>query len=610
MDDFYAIISRMNELIGAPRINPFHSDIGAEQPKETYRQAINTMAHHFIYDEGHLDVDTIAATIKREMHNPAIAAIEKKQHGLKALEYLLNGIEAHERADLLYGGAWQATLIRQTAQHPNTPKIPELLTREEVTKEFAAFKFREMLERAECEALKYYAHLLKLRSGTIVVLREQINDKRDATIVLKGEISLKSDDIKILMNDLHVRIAERNPDNDTRKKTLQNLDRELEEIIGQSSDNDWGKRFELEEIYLLRRIIHTADTGYLVSVSHGTPRQDLNPHRKSVDIQITAAGKRYDLQIKTLKRGVSRKTREKQHDILERARQNMHSSPTHLVVLEAEAVQETYEKSLRQSKNAPTSLTDKYTTLEPIAETLDIDERHGLLSLLGLTEKNLLREQTESKLKYAKRKKLEVELSEKRKRDIERKADIEKREYLAILAVKEREKKEAQKQKEAQISAQHERELLAKAKRHTTLERQKRRGIEREALTKIIAERKVEEAQKSAKLAKKEEYRKKREEGKHETLKWPPKNLKNLSTAAVLQNIGILSKDWNGDISTFLTAKKQFLTLFAKPKHNGATLTEMDKPTTFFMKVFPAQKNLLAPTSEDLKRMRTLVKQK
>jgi len=574
-----------------PPINPFLREV-PRTPEVQYAQTVSALARGFIYDDA--DIASIEKKISAARTIPAMAAIEDEKHELESLLCLLKGIEAHERANLYHGGAWQAALIRQPAHGERAPKPPETLSREEVAEEFAAFPFRQKLVDSESEALKQYGKLLELNT--------------EAVVKLSQNISLQHTDIEVLINDIAIRMAERILDTEERNARLSELDRELTKIIERIPDDDRGKRFELEEIYLLRRLIHAADTGHLASVSHGTPREDLRPDRGSVDIEITAAGDAFGFQLKTLKYGVSKPTREKQGEIVERARGKLEGAATHLVVLEAEAVQDTFEASLRQAKTVPTSRADKFAALQPVTDVLRMDESHRLLTVLGLTEADLKREQAEFDKKYEERKKLEEALEQKRREEAQRDAEAEERRKQEDMEEREREAEEqarrdaiAQHREEAKLSSEIERKTVMEAKEQRILQRQRERQEERDALTRQAAEREKEEA-------KQEAARLKRQQKEQEAPAWPPKTIANLSSSSALKRFGFLPEDWKDDVGAFMAAKKRFIGLFGKPKNKNVQATETDKPNALFQEAFPTKESIESSTAEDIERVRTITK--
>ncbi len=576
-----------------------HETAGAE-----YARTVNSFARDFIYND--IPAEIIEQRINDARQDPEIGRIEQERHELGSLLHLVRGIELHEQANLYHGGAWQAALIRQPAHPEREPKPSETLTREEVADEFAAFPFREQTVEAERKAIGHYETLLKLNA--------------DPRIELSRNISLQRADIEVLINDLRNRLAERILDEGERKEKLAELDRELKVIIDSLTEDDWGKRLELEEIYLLRRLIHTADTGHLASVNHGTPREDLRPDRGSIDIEVTAAGDRIGFQLKTLKRGVSKTTRERQESVLKKAEQNIQGLSTNLVVLEAESVDSAYNSAVRRSATASVKRNEAFETLQPLIESLEeaneggantslTSERHRLLTLLGLTEEDLIAEQEAFRAKEAHARQLGAEhrtRERERARAAEKLETVKKAEEEAakqerLAAIQKR----IQEQEEAARIAFEELQATQKAVEENTASRRGRKAEDREALAAIVAERKAtEEAERQ-----KEEKRKTAKARKAEKEQgWPPPSLVSLVTRETLQRFEFLPKEWKSNPKELMEAKKQFIQLFVKPR-GKKTPAETDKPSPFFAELFPTKASFETPTEEDLEHIRGYLEQ-
>ena len=465
--------------------NPFLPRQTPDAREAGYARAVNALARRFIYDEGRLDRAAIERAIAAARKEPGFDATERKQHGLESLLHLLNGIESHERANTYFCGAWQAAIIRQEATNPDDPKPPEALTREEIGREFDAFRFNGQLRGAESEALTHYGRLLETNPDPVIPVSQNIRINRP--------------DIGILINDLRVREAERIPDDAERTAALRALDVELAKTIERIPDEDWGKRFEIEEIYLLRRLIHAADMGHLASVNHGTPREDLRQDHGSVDITMTAAGDVLKFQLKTFKRGVQRETRAKQEDVYERARGKLEGSGTRLAALRTESVQETYEASLRQTANARTSRADKYAALEPLVDVLDRSQRHRLLVVLGLTEQDLATEKEAFEERVAARKEFEREMTwkqhglrriEQESKELEAAKEREALERTRVrLEAEEQLRLEALRASEAKRAAEEEKMRLLETERKEREETIERRAAARRELERQLQEK-------------------------------------------------------------------------------------------------------------------------
>jgi len=578
--------------IPPPSDNPFSDTEARAEAERRYAQAAVALARRFIYMEQSLDEAEVEKATRNLLRLPALAALEKERHEFEALLHLIEGMAAHERAEIYHAGSWQMALAEQPGRETGSPRPPETLTRDEVAREFAAYPFRQQLLAAEQQALDRYQKLLKL--------------KGDFNFQLTENISIEHTDIEMLVNDLKTQIAERLADPQERQASLVALDRELVEIIGHMPEEQLGRRFEAIEIYLLRRLIHASDTGHLASASHGTLREDLRPDMGSVDAVVTAAGDVIDFQFKTFKYGVSAPTRERQAAIHEVASQRLEGSATHLVVLEAEAVQESYEKSLRQVRGTQTSRADKYAALEPMVSRLSGQERRRLLSLIGLSEGDLVREQEDFERKSEERKKFEQDLRQKREEEERRTREIEQRvasvRHEAELAERARLEALENQKREAASVAQTEREAAARDKEQRQLERQQKRAEE----ARLVAEREQRQKEAEAKEAEKERRRQERLTKKQEAPDWPPKNLVGVCNSGLLYNMGLLPANWQGDAMSFLAAKKRFFELFAKPKRGATQGQETDKPNDLFNKAFPTKESITASTDDDIKRWQEL----
>jgi hypothetical protein len=410
-----------------------------------YRRALKDLARHFVYDVQELKATDIEKAVASARRDPRIRALEPKHQGLETLANLVKGMMEHETANLHHLDAWQAA-IRRRAEDEG--RLPETFTREEVARMYDGFIFRQTMERSEDRALDHYSRLL--------------DTKQDSIVELSSNISLDRTDIKVLALDLKVRRAERIPDDKERKAVLQALDRELVGIINEVDPEQTGKRLELEELYLLRRLIHASDTGHLASVDHGTPREDLRDDLDSsdvsVDLAVTAAGDRYSFQIKTLRHGVSRATRAKQTLIMGQAERKMEGKSTHAVRLETEAIEAAYEAARRQDgKKVATSRVDKFSALEPLAGQMASTKRHKLLTLLGLTENDFDEEDRLFRQKEAARREQEAEIFAKKEADERRQRETDERlaaERLASEPTMSR--NEERRQKKAELIAEEE----------------------------------------------------------------------------------------------------------------------------------------------------------
>ncbi|MBD3251432.1 hypothetical protein GF380_03180, partial [Candidatus Uhrbacteria bacterium] len=347
-------------------------------PEERYRETVRQTARMIIYEDA--DLESIRQRIDRATEDVEFKRLEqdpRQGRQLESLIHLSEGIEANEISNDLHSGPLQTALLEH--QHPeqlNRRQVLKLMQQKQSPDPETGRKasLLELIDRYEQATVESYRNLLITHPGDEIKLSERI--------------SIHRTDIEALINDVKVRMAERIEDDAERKTALEKLDAELAGIIERVSEVDWGKKFELEEIYLLRRLIHDADTGHLISVNHGTPRQDMNPQKGSVDIEVAAAGDAYQFQLKTFKLGTHAGAREQQAEVWEKARKRLPPG-TQLVALGMESVREAFERALRQPKERNTSRGDKYEALEPITTEMDEAEREKLLYLLGLTEQDL-----------------------------------------------------------------------------------------------------------------------------------------------------------------------------------------------------------------------------
>ncbi len=499
-----------NAALSLP-INPFEDLESQDLQKIKYYQKISFLAQHFIYSLNDLNISEIEQEIAKAEKNPDINLLESDDHGLESLLCLLKGIEAHEKAEV-YNSAWHAELSRQAN--------PEDLTREQVADLFDAFQFKERLTEEEKKALAAYGDFMKL--GNSVALNENI--------------SLELSDVRILMNDLLTRMAERINDKKVRKEKLDGLDAELADVARAVPEQQVGKRLEIEELYLLRQLIRRADTGHLASVAHSTPRFDLNPKRKSVDLVLNAAGKSYQFQIKSVKKIDNDTIRSQQSKVLDEAAKQLAGTDTSLSILNTDSIDDLFRTEIRGEH---TGLFQQYPAFGPLAEGLDRSERHSLLKVLGLTEQDFQREKTaaEKKKELLEQQRIQMaaKLEEEAKREaavLERKRMIVQKEAearaklqatldalrqaeaVAALETKKQKREELQKEisRQEAIRAEFERKVLERAKQEQEMELSRQGQIKREAEAEEYRKKLKEEelARQSAEIARAEEQEQRR----------------------------------------------------------------------------------------------------
>lgn len=505
--------------------SPFRFPKHQEDLITPYERTVGALARRFIYDTGDLKPLEVEREMNRAISNPDTASIENDRGELEALKQLLQGIAEHEVVNIDLK-AWQAELSLE--DHP------ELLSREAVSEKFKNFNLKKPLEFAEKRAVQHYQSFLRLGSKTGIQLTDNIR--------------LEPSDIEVLLIDLHCGITERSLNTEERRAELTKLDAELLNIIEHIPDDQSGKRFELQELYLLRRLIHNADTGHLASVRHGTPREDLRSDMGSVDLAIAAAGDVYNFQVKTFKSGTHQTGRALQAAIHERAERNLKGSSTHLVVLEAESVREAFEKLLRQGKGLRHSLADKFETLEPITSALSIRQRNRLLLLTGLTEEELAQEQISFNERQAEMTAHGEAWREKRRAEDQKAKDMEEQRAAKIQAEEEARLAGPKRHEENIRRAQE--EALEKQRRQTEAAKTRQEHLEAEQaaalkeelrLRKEAAMKATKETSKATKGAEKE---------------WAQTKLAQLGKPDALIEQGLLAKEDRNNLASILAAKK------------------------------------------------------
>ncbi len=581
--------------------NPFGRPEWHEDAALAYRTLVRSLARRFIYRTDKLDDIDITNAIAPKIKTASLQEFEAKDRQLESLLPLLKGIKAQEKADQIFGGAWQAALHRQNSRRPAIPKPPERLSREEVAAEFAGFDFRDRMLESEKMVLLYYQELLAIPEFSSLRV-----DKKADDIEEREKIEITRGDVEGLVNDLKTRQAERITDPEERKKALAKLDDELMDLISELPPGQGGKRFELEVIYLIRRLIHASDEGHLVSVYHASPRIDLRPDMGGYDIELDVAGQPFLIQLKTFRRAASVEAREIQLASLHRAAEKAADSDTLLMTLDKELVERAFGSSVANDNAQDIVRLNKLEALGPVLETLKEAFGAGVLKLFSLSEQDIAGEaealaQREREIGRIRGswKQREIE-DDMRIAEAEAAREKERQEELAKAeAIKERER-------QAAIDAQAEREALAKAKQERLEAKQREREAEKLVLEGREAEKKRLAAEASEKARKAEERRKKKEEKKLESGGWPPENLVGLFTSDMLKAYGFLPADWKDDAMQFMAAKKKLLIRFAKTK-KGSSPSDRDAPGREFRQAFPSKSSLTNPSPEDIARVSRLV---
>lgn len=500
----------------------------------------------------------------------------------EALERVLTfteGLEAHEEANTLFLDEWRGEVEKAEA--------PERLTHEEVAARFAAWPKQAELLAAESQALAQYEALLA--------------DETDWTLPVTDRIALTRWDVAAIVNDLQVRAAERIADADARGEQLDALDETLAQMVDAMPESEGvGKKLELEELYLLRRLIHAADTGHVMSVEHATPREDLDRH-KAIDLHVSVAGRAVPVQVKTLKSDVHVEGRWRQAALMAHTEARFAGKETSVVRLEREAVEQAYRKARRAPAHVP-HRTDTFTALQPLVNALPARMRNNVFPLTGTTEAVFAEERMQFEARQAEMRALQASYFLKE----EARAQAAAREAAQEEAAQEEAALQAKRDAIAQHEAAQAADADARIRERADADFRKRRAAEQHAEEslrraeeeRVLAALRAEEE--AARAAQEEARRQKRKE--KEALGWPPKTFAGMLTPPLLQGLGLLSTDWRNDPQALLGAKKAFLQLFAKPK-KGKNPVDTDAPNAFFKSVFPQAHDMASPDSAVLEQI-------
>lgn len=520
--------------------NPFkpRSDINEKMSSDP---RLNALARQLVFATNSLTSTAVSQAFERTRQQPGDNAPEQK---LDSAQEAFLGIAAHEAAEQAF-----AAFNAEFTKH----RHPERLTREEVREMFTRSRYAKNLQQLEQEAINHFSQALKKNPRFSVAPSE--GTRFDAV------------DIRGYLIDLKNRVAERIEDPVERKTNLERLDSELAELIKSLPEEDWGKKLELQEIYLLRRLIHRADTGHVTHVSHGTLRQDLRPDMGSIDMRLTAAGDIYDYQIKTFKTNVSRESKAKQYDVVAKKKHQTEQSGTLFAILQTDRVQVAYDRALRQNTSDKQTVGDKFQALQPLTDNLTAHERARLLELVGLTEETLAKEQADLERGQALinegiRQQQEKEALEKAKfnevlaQREQREAEERARELAAIQAqiAHEEAQRQASEEKRKAMAEEKERHLKAKsdlnAREKERLESIKRERQEQEAAAKAAAEKKAKTKETKAQSEAK--------------AKWVKERLVDLMKPDALIQAGFLDPKERNAIPSILAAKKIAESLYTK----------------------------------------------
>lgn len=549
-----------------------------EQLLERYHRFTDHLANKAIYGEftanrthRKFSPQEIFAEIEEKIEaDPEIAAIEKERHELQALIDMVQATDAHEAADLFYR-EWQRSLSTQDALIKSGERAvpPTKLTRAQAAKLFDGFSARTNLLAYEKLALKHYRRCLELCPDFEV--------QPGHNVVVLGK------DLHVLILDLETRQAERLENTIERDGALREFDERYNALI--SSFGDDGKRFELQLIYVLRRLIHAVGTGHLCSVTHGTLREDLDT-TKQVDIRLSAAGRSYTFQIKVQGDvGADYERKMRQYQTWDKALHYTRNSQTEIVRLGLRDIITAFESARRQA-NDRLSFTDKLTALDDLLNMIGEEDSRHLLTVLGITEEALLEERrqtraAEESIRQRQEEIRKVEAAGKaRALELELELEREAAENKAAEAKAAADRIEAaRKAAEEKKRLEEEQRLAAQAR----LEEEARRfqeGIVAEAAAREKAriERKAAEAAEK----KQAESNEKRAETIANRL-----SLKGIKWPAVLATLGLFPKDWNGrDPDPLNRGKAEFVRLFVANKATALVTAQMT-PSPLFSKLFP-----------------------
>ncbi|MFO0764815.1 MAG: hypothetical protein U0487_02090 [Patescibacteria group bacterium] len=454
------------------------------------------------------------------------------------------GIAAHEAAEQAFE-AFTAELTKY--------KQPENLTRAEIRTLFERSRYAKTLQKHEQAAISHFSNVLKDDEGFIASTSD--NTRFDAI------------DIKTYLIDLQNRIAERLEDPEERKAKLEKLDTELATLIKSVPEQEWGKKLELQEIYLLRRMIHRADTGHLAHVAHGTLRQDLRADMGSVDMRLTAAGDIYDFQVKTFKANAGREAKAAQYHSVAKHKQHVESMGTHFVILQTDSVQVAYERSQRQKTSDNQTVGDKFAALQPLTNNLNARERSRLLKLVGLTEETLAKEQAAFD---EQQQRMDEHLKEVRTlaaAERIKQEEIDQRyaeEQAAAIAAEIAKEKAIRDHQEAQrLASATDREVAAQTKAKNLEAKRLNQAREKAMLAEAEKQREALAQAEKLKAAKKLETKESREQSKA-VAEWVKTQLAKLLTPNALIEAGFLAPEDRNAIPKILAAKKEAEQLYTK----------------------------------------------
>ncbi len=567
--------------------SPVHSVETTSEVGSRYAGHLARVTSAFIYNP-RMTAGMVREEIAKIKADPAMKTLEGQEKCLKAYEHLFEGIEAQDLANEIHEVLWQEVLRSRPTTDPKGQKRPEQLTRAEVATEFKAFPLADELIAEEDKALAAYRQFLVMNKGR--------------SVSLDSAIKLEPMDVEMLVIDLEVRKAERILDPKVRQAALAGLNEKLLRIIDALKPNP-GKRFEVMELYMLRRLIQAANTGHIASVRHGTPREDLKRER-AIDLSITAAGQLIQLQVKTFDPDPADSVREVQEKSIAKARRNLEGSDTHLGVLSTEAVKKAFLVTQEESTRVgETTLHEKRAAFEPFFEQMDSEQSVLLANVLGLSPERLAKQQKAFEDRERARAERKRQLAEERARELQ---EMEVKRVLqsdfdALMAA-ERARREAEdqaKKERLERALEIERDAQEEARKRVEAENARQKAKLAEVEARLEAQRKAQEEQAAAEarsaIALKAAQT--RAANKLDTNRWPPtpSDIKGLGKLPVLVRLGFLTAEQARDMANtqpIFEAKRAAAPFFEDPK--------------LFKKAFLTKAEFEEPTPEVLERIRKL----
>lgn len=480
-------------------------------------------------------------------------------------------IDEHEKANQLYHGTWGVAIQRKQREAGK-----EDLTRSQVEQALRGYTFAHELEQREKNAMEHYRKAL-------VYLQQDVFQVRPS-------ICISGTDVQALLNDLANRRINRYAHADDRQLRFFELDRQLERIIADIPANETGKRAELQEIYLIRRLIRDADMDHLIQIEHGAIREDLMKERGSIDMVITIAGQSWGVQAKTLLQKASDTSRAIQYDVMQRAKQKASTQGTLLVEFELDRVTHEYAKVLKEDRTAISKL-GKFEALSPLFDALPADGRAFLLRALHLTEADLAVERADIEKKERELEALRVARLRKQSEETERirqlNAERVAREEAARLAeearladVERRRTEQAEADRRAAIEATAQR-FAAQAKKIADVETgatKRAEAAKQKARAEKAAATRAANAEERAKF-------------------WHQGPIMKIAIPKHLVRLGLLAPNWPQlGIDTLDKAKQAFADRFAKTK-KGKPASLNDIVNDEFIELFPTQAAFEAATN-------------